>query len=285
MRAARSLAAKMAAFEGIRPFPAVVQELVDCVSQPDFKLDRVRELIEADPALAARIMRAANSAAYRPYEPCNSVSKAIMRIGATNICDLAMAMSAINFFKDLGGVGQKIRDHSAGTAAVARELAFRLGRGTASAKVFLASLLHDIGKLLLIQTGDAAYAALAGENLAPNTVHLKEQAQWGYDHAILGGQVLLSWKLPEPIPQIVALHHQSKVAQRKSVLVGLSVDLLRVADHVDWLLEQHHDTDSPHLRKLAESPDGTRAGLSDATLKEFWDDLRTVRQEALSVFR
>jgi len=72
----------------------------------------------------------ANSAAYRTYEPCSSVSKAIVRIGASNVCDLAMAMSAITFFKDLGGVGQRIRDHSAGTAAVARELAFRLGRAS-----------------------------------------------------------------------------------------------------------------------------------------------------------
>ncbi|MGB8297744.1 MAG: HDOD domain-containing protein [Polyangia bacterium] len=281
--AAKSLAAKMAVFEGIRPFSAVVQELVACVSRPDFTLDRVRELIEADPALAARIMRVANSAAYRTYEPCSTVSKAIVRIGATNVCDMAMAMSAITFFKDLGGVGQKIRDHSAGTAAVARELAFRLGR--ASAKVFLAGLLHDIGKLLLIQTGDADYAALAGESLAPNTVHLKEQAQWGYDHAILGGQVLLSWKLPEPIPQIVACHHQPKVAQARSALVGLSVDLLRVADEVDWLLQQRHDADSEHVRKLAQSPDGTRAGLNEKTLMELWDDLRTVRREALSVFK
>ena len=285
LRAADSLAARMAAFEGIRPFSAVVQELVDYVSRPDFKFDRVRELIEADPALAARIMRVANSAAYRVFEPCSSVSKAVVRIGATNVCELAMAMSAMTFFQDLGGVGEKIRDHSAGTAAVARELTFRLGRATASPKVFLAGLLHDIGKLLLIQTGDTAYAALAGENLAPNSVHLKEQAQWGYAHAILGGQVLMSWKLPEPIPQIVACHHQPKVAQRKSAIVALSVDLLRVADNVDWLLEQQHDADSLHVQKLVQSPDGTRIGLRETTLTELWDDLRTVRQEALSVFK
>jgi putative nucleotidyltransferase with HDIG domain len=284
LRAANSLAAKMAAFEGIRPFSAVVQKLVDYVSQPDFKLERAREVIEADPALAARVMRVANSAAYRAYGPCGSVSTAIVRIGASNVCDLAMAMSAMTFFQDLGKVGQKIRDHSAGTAAVARELAFRLGRTLASPKVFLAGLLHDIGKLLLIQTGDAAYAALVGENLQPNSVHLKEQAQWGYDHAILGGQVLLSWKLPEPIPQIVACHHQPKVARRKSALVAQSIDLLRVADNVDWLLEQAHDADSPHVQKLARSPDGTRAGLREATLMEMWHDLRTVRREALSVF-
>jgi HD-like signal output (HDOD) protein len=130
-----------------------------------------------------------------------------------------------------------------------------------------------------------AYAALVGENLAPSCVHLKEQAQWGFDHAILGGQVLLSWKLPEPIPQIVACHHQPKVARRKSALVAQSIDLLRVADNVDWLLAQGHDADSPHVQKLARSPDGTRAGTAvRQSLMELWHDLRTVRREALSVF-
>jgi len=284
LRAAKSLAAKMAAFEGIRPFSSVVQQLVDCVSQPDFKIEKVRELIEADPALAARIMRVANSAAYRAWEACDSVPKALLRIGATNVCELAMAISAMNFFKDLDGVGKKIRDHSAGTAAVARELALRVGRVGASPKLFLAALLHDVGKLLLIQTGDAGYAALAGENPAPNSLHLKEQAQRGYDHAILGGQVLLSWNLPEPIPQIVACHHQPKTVPR-AFAISRSIDLLRVADCVDWLLEQGHDANSPHVRKLARSPDGTRAGLSVADLVNLWDDLRAVRSDALSVFK
>jgi hypothetical protein len=74
------------------------------------------------------------------------------------------------------------------------------------------------------------------------------------------------------------------VARRKSALVALSIDLLRVADSVDWLLAQAHDADSPHVQKLAQSPDGIRAGLTEATLMELWNDLRTVRREALSVF-
>jgi hypothetical protein len=65
----------------------------------------------------------------------------------------------------------------------------------------------------------------------------------------------------------------------------MSVDLLRIADEVDWLLQQRHDADSEHVKKLAQSPDGTRAGLNETTLMELWDDLRTVRREALSVFK
>jgi HD-like signal output (HDOD) protein len=285
LRAANSVAARLAAFEGLRPFPAVVESLVEHISGPDFNLETVRRMVESDPALAARIMRVANSAAYRGCGPCSSIAKAIVRIGATNVSGLAMAMSAMTIFKDLGGVGQRIRDHSSGTAVVARELAVGLNRASLSPKVFLAGLLHDIGKLLIIQTGDGAYASLAEHDLEPGNLHLREQALWGFDHAMLGGHVLLSWKVPSPIPQLIACHHQPKGGQDPSSILAQALNLLRIADLVDWLLGQGCAADSPQVRRLAESPDGVRAGLGEETLPGMWDDLRGVREEALLVFK
>jgi HD-like signal output (HDOD) protein len=285
LRAASSLAARLASFDGLRPFSGVVQSLIDHVSRPDFNLDEVRRLVESDPALAARILRVANSAAYRVHGPCASVAQAIVRIGATNVSGLAMAMSAMTFFKDLGGVGRQIRDHSAGTAVVARELAVCLDQGALSSKVFLAGLLHDFGKLLLIQTGDAEYSTLVAREPSPCSVHLMEQALWGFDHATLGAHVLLSWKIPAPIPQLIACHHQPKGGQGSASALAQALDLLRLADVVEWLLGQGCAADSPWVRRLADSPDGVRVGLGEETLPLLWSDLRTIRAEALQVFK
>lgn len=284
LRAANSLAARLSCFEGLRPFSGVVETLVDYVSTPDFKLDKVRGMVEADPALAARILRVANSAAYRAYEPCVSVTKAILRIGAANVAALAMAMSAMTLFKDIGGAGQRIREHSAGTAVVARELAVSLDQPGLSSKVMLAGLLHDIGKLLILQTGDTDYAALVAKDGSPSSLHFKEQAMWGFDHAMLGAHVLLSWKIPQPIPRLIACHHQPKAGQGSATALAQALDLLRIADVVDWLLEQGCAADASHVRRLAASPDGVRAGLGEETLPALWDDLRTIRQEALLLF-
>jgi HD-like signal output (HDOD) protein len=284
LRAANSLAARLASFDGLRPFSGTVQRLIDHVSYPDFNLDDVRRLIESDPALASRIMRVANSAAYRASGPCSSVAQAIVRIGATNVSGLAMAMSAMTLFKDVGGVGQRIRDHSAGTAAVARELAMCLDLAALSPKVFLAGLLHDFGKLLLIQTGEVAYAALVAQELSPSSLHLREQVLWGFDHAMLGAHVLLSWNVPEPIPQLIACHHQPKGGHGVASAFAQALDVLRLADVVDWLLGQGCAADSPWVQRLAESPDGVRVGLSEGTLPSLWRDLRTIREEALQVF-
>jgi HD-like signal output (HDOD) protein len=285
LRAANSLAARLACFDGLRPFSRVVQNLIDHMSHQDFDMDEARKLIESDPALAARILRVANSAAYRGYGPCASVAQAIVRIGATNVSGLAMAMSAMTLFKDLGGVGQSIRDHSAGTAAVARELAVCFDQDTLSSKVFLAGLLHDFGKLLIIQTGDIAYAAMVAQEPSPCSLHLREQALWGFDHAILGAHVLVSWNIPEPIPQLIACHHQPKGGQGGASALAKALDLLRLADVVDWLLGQGCDANSPWVQRLANSPDGVRVGLSEETLPSLWSNLRTIREEALLVFK
>ena len=257
---------------------------MDHVSCRDFNLNEVRRLIESDPALAARIMLVANSAAYHAHGQCASIAQAIVRMGATNVGGLAMAMSAMTLFKDLGGVGQKIRNHSAGTAVVAREMAVSLGCAPLSSKVFLAGLLHDIGKLLIIQTGDRPYAELVAREMVPASIHLREQSMWGFDHGMLGAHMLKSWNIPAPIPQLIAWHHQPKGGHCSATAWAQALDLLRVADVVEWLLGQGCPADSPWVERLAASPDGCRAGLSADTLPSLWSDLRAVREEALHVF-
>jgi len=284
LRAAKSLAARLGTFEGVRPFSAVVQSLLEHVSRPDFDLKQVCNVIELDPALASRILRIANSAAYRAMGPCASVGQAVVRIGASNVSGLAMAMSAMALFRDLGGVGRRIRDHSAGTAVVARELAMSLGCVSLAPKAFLAGLLHDIGKLLIIQTGDQAYADLAAREMVPSSVHLKELSMFGFDHAMLGAHVLRSWQIPEPIPQLIAWHHQTKNERSCAPPMAKVLDLLRLADVVDWLLGQGCPADSPWVARLAAGPDGVRAGLSVETLPSLWGALRSIREEALHVF-
>ena len=284
LRAANSLAARLAVFDGLRPFSAVMQALIEQVSRPDFDLAEVCKLVELDPALASRILRVANSAAYRGFGPCASVAQAVVRIGASNLSGLAMAMSAMALFRDVGGVGRQIRDHAAGTAVVARELAVCLGWGPLSSKVFLAGLLHDIGKLLVIQTGDTAYAELVAREISPANVHLKELSLWGFDHGMLGAQVLRSWNIPAPIPQLIAWHHQPKGGYCSATGLATALDLLRVADVVDWLLAQGCAADSPWVERLVASPDGVRVGLARDTLPTLWNDLRAIREEALQVF-
>lgn len=284
LRAARNLAERLAGFEDLRPFSTVVQRLIEEISHPDSDLADVCKILEADPGLASRVLKVANSAAYRVHAPCASLVQAVVRIGGANLTGLAMAMSALALFKDVGGMGEQVRQHSAGTAAIARLLAESLDRSAVSSQVFLVALLHDIGKLLLIQKGDPAYVKLVARERSPASLHLKEQAMWGFDHAMLGAHVLSAWDIPAPIPQLVAWHHQPKGGHCSATGLAPVMDLLRLADVIEWLLAQNCPADSPWVARLADSPDGIRAGLAAETLPSLWNDLRDARAEALQIF-
>jgi putative nucleotidyltransferase with HDIG domain len=285
MRVADSLAARLARFEGLRPFSDVVQKLVAYLASPDFQTEKVRRLVESDPGLAARVMRLANSSIFRGYQPCTSIGNAITRIGASNLGGMAIAMSAMSLFRDLDGLGQRIREHCVGTGSVARELALNLGWAAHSSEAFLIGLLHDIGKLLLLQTGDRAYADLLAEDALPAHHHVGEQMLLGFDHGVMGGHILRAWSLPHPIPQAVACHHRTKSGMNELAPLTRILNLLRIADVVDWCLGQGCAAHSAQVGRISESPDGIRFGLAPRTLPDLWDHLSGVRQAALKDFR
>jgi HD-like signal output (HDOD) protein len=281
--AAGSLAARLAEIEGLRPFPVVVQKVMDYVRQPDFDVRKLEMLIEIDPALSSKILRVANSPAFAGSQKISSIRDAAVRLGARAVSDVATAVAAMAFFKDLTGAGRTVRDHTVATAMVARVLSSR--KESASPNAYITGLLHDLGKLLLLQTEDAAYSVLLAGVTNPDECHLRERELLGFDHAVLGGHALKSWGLPDPIPRIVAWHHQPVRAYEEGGEVGLTVALLRIADQLDPLLRAPKAPSEARLQKFCASPDCTYAGLGPRDLAALWHDLEEARTDAVKLFR
>jgi putative nucleotidyltransferase with HDIG domain len=284
-KAAESLAAHLAEIEGLRPFPVVVQKVIACVSRPDFRMEQVRDLIEEDPALAARILRVANSVAFQTHVPCASIQEAIVRMGARTVTDLASGMATMTAFSDLKGAGKIVREHCVGTAAIVRALTYRMSDEAAPSVAFLAGLLHDIGKLLIMQTRHQSYTELVATAAGTtDELHLREREFLGYDHAVLGGHVLARWRLPDPVPRVVALHHQPARAYQKPGPVAVLVAVLRVADVIDTLTRGDKPIDGATVKRLAGGSDAVRAGLREGDIAEVSSEAPRLRGEALMLF-
>jgi len=285
-KAAESLAAHLAALEGLRPFPVVVQKVIACVSHPDFKMEQVRDLIEEDPALAARILRVANSAAFQTRLPCATIQDAIVRMGARAVTDLATGLAAMTAFADVKGAGKAVREHCVGTAVIVRSLAYHMDDSTAPGVAFLAGLLHDIGILLIMQTRHQTYADLVGTAIGrSDELHLREREFLGYDHAVLGGHVLAKWGLPDPLPKVVAWHHQPARASEAGNPVAILVALLRLADIVDALVSGDTPIDSATAKRLAATPDAVHIGFSENDIAATLAEAPRLRSEAVLLFR
>jgi putative nucleotidyltransferase with HDIG domain len=285
-KAAESLAAHLAELEGLRPFPVVVQKVIACVSRPDFKMEQVRDLIEEDPALAARILRVANSVAFQTRLPCATIQDAIIRMGARAVTDLASGLAAMTAFADLKGTGKAVREHCVGTAVIVRALAYRMDESIATGVAFLAGLLHDIGKLLIMQTRHQTYADLVGTAVSTaDQLHLQEREFLGYDHAVLGGHVLAKWGLPSPLPKVVAWHHQPARANEAKSPVAVLVAAVRVADVIDYLVSSDKPIDSATTKRLAASADVVRIGLSEGDIAATLAEAPQLRSGAMMLFR
>lgn len=242
---------------------------MNLLSNPETPMHRIRVAIERDPAFAARLLHVANSAAYRPTRACCSIDEAVARLGSRNVFDIVVSVAALGTFTTVTKSGAQIRDHLVGVAATSRLLGLEWGNQAGA--IFACGLLHDIGKLLLLQVGEIDYDALPAAMLArPDRSHLYELPLLGYDHATLGSFVLEHWRLPDSFSNVVLLHHDPDEASRYEPDVRLAVTLVRAADRLEYALRQSPDPDEALIHELAAEPAVQDVGLTEAQLRSLW---------------
>jgi HD-like signal output (HDOD) protein len=267
----------------LKPFPVVAQKVLDILSNPDFHLAEVTAALEEDPALAAGMLRVANSAFFTGTRPCSSIAQAFVRMGGMAVTESILTVAAMDMFPDLNGLGKKIRDHCASCAALVQTLAREIAPKSQDG-IFVAGLMHDIGKMLLIDKEESIYSSMSDdEALLPDTAHLRERKILGFDHAVLVGHVLSMWRFPEPIPMVTALHHQPDRAY-KDERIGTMTALLRIADRLDAMFRGPKDSLELQIDTLAQSADLQYVHLSADNLKAMMGKLCAARLDSLRMF-
>lgn len=209
-----------------------------------------------------------------------------MRLGGRVLGDIVAGVAAVGMFEaakvpDPAKLKAKTRRHCVGVAALSKQLA-QLWKFEGVEQIFLAGLLHDLGKLLSLQCGEIRYHEMPAEVLSsPHRMHIEERRSVGYDHAVLAAHVLAQWNFPQTVQQTVAWHHQPGRAYREGGQVGLMVALLRLADVIDVRLAAKLPWDEEFAHEL--SLDGTLeySGLSLQDLRHQWSSLSDCRTEMI----
>jgi putative nucleotidyltransferase with HDIG domain len=280
LEAARSVAAKLAKAQGLRPFPVVAHRVMQLASDPAVGADAVSRVIATDPALASRALKLANSALFRIGKPCDTVDQAIVRLGTRTVYEMMAAVAVLAMFDDARGVGLAIRDHCVAVAGLTRALVKRHG-WEGSGQVFLCGLMHDIGKLLCMQSGELPYDALPEEQREVDRVHLYERRILGFDHAVLGAHAMLQWKIPDPVAQVVAWHHQPGRAYQAGGDVGLMVALVRLADQIDFRIANGLPPDGEFIARLATDAALDYLDIDADSIARAWPTLSDARTDVL----
>jgi len=189
-------------------FPAVAVRVLAIVRDPKHSTLDVAKCVEADPALATRVLALANSALFSPRRPIRTLTHATMFIGERALTGAVVAAAIERFYgrgSPQAAQHEPIWRHSLAVGAIARELARRVGLDAERAMAL--GLIHDVGLLHLRVEADALGDEIRAAREMGLPQRAAEIATFGADHALLGGAILASLGLPEDLADGVTEHH------------------------------------------------------------------------------
>jgi len=197
--------------------PRIYMELTSALADEDTDTKVIARIISQDIAMTAKVLQLVNSAFFSQANTISTIEQAVVRLGFQMVKNLVLS---VEVFKDSESThmakGYSIaaeQHHAFKTAALAGKL---IKDKHISEDAFMASVLHDIGKLLLANELPEKFEraqSLATENHCE--LYETEKKLFGITHAEIGGYLLGIWGLPYPIVEAVMHHHEpTRVPER-----------------------------------------------------------------------
>jgi putative nucleotidyltransferase with HDIG domain len=241
----------------VTSLPAVGQRILQLTENESTSGDELREAIQSDPVLVARILRRLNSSYYGLSHKVADVRTAVSLLGFREIRNLALTVFLSKMFEAPGHHGAYRREmlwsHSVAVAACARLVSRVTGRGFAE-EAYIAGLLHDLGLILIDQTLRRHFTRIL-DQLTPHTpTCVVENRVFSFDHATLGGFVARKWNFPEQIGDAISYHHQPLA------YTGKHTDLVNVVTVANYLCSRAGRT-SLGVNNVEPPPDEVYSGL------------------------
>lgn len=200
--------------------PIVFNQIQKVINDPDVSAAHVASILAEDPAMSVKVLKLTNSAFYGLSREVESVKHAVVIVGMEAIKNLVLAASVLDMFKGKSfnpEDQEKFWRHSLAVASCSRLLARQLkSKGIIDPdSAFSAGLLHDIGKLVICCFLQEEQAVLEEEFAKDqnSSAFIIEEKALGYNHAQVGAQLALQWKLPQRLFTGIAYHHRPMEAE------------------------------------------------------------------------
>jgi len=214
----------------VKPFPHYVREAINLIDSDDSDNILVAKIIKQDPILSARILSIANSPFYGMSGKVEDVETSCVILGSNVIKNLLISVGALGCYPATDQ-RTKIWAHSIEVASISELLANRLNQS--ESKAYIAGLLHDVGKFLLIDTFPEHQSMIEESHPVNNNDSLEEEIKiMGTNHAQTGSKIIGVWNLPKDIQNIVEMHHDPANADDY-----VMCSLISLADELCHMLE------------------------------------------------
>jgi putative nucleotidyltransferase with HDIG domain len=213
------------AFQALEAFPALADSrdlLLSVLAKGNTRTADIACAIESDVAVAVAVLRMANAQA-SGHERADTAVSAVKQLGPDTVQRLAERTPTFGFFKPAGmwgSVPRRFRLHALTTQRVADRIAAEIEHPDRD-QIAMASLLHDIGKLVLMHAYPGYPARVHQGATTPSRRHLQERRELGIDHALVGGVLARRWGLPDSLACAIERHHNSD-AEGNPALIRLA---------------------------------------------------------------
>jgi diguanylate cyclase (GGDEF)-like protein len=190
--------------------PTVVIEVLDLSQDADIGTAKIAKVISRDPALVAKILKVSNSAWYGVRREVTTLNQAVNLLGINGTMSLALSFSLV---RGLQQAGSETFDHQAywRRSVIAGTAALSVGKFLKSNRldeIFLASLLQDIGMLVLNEAVRPYGKMVAAAKHDHSALVEMERNELGTDHAHIGRWFLEKWGLPGVLVAAVSTSHK-----------------------------------------------------------------------------
>lgn len=204
--------------------PETVTSVREAMNDPNSTAGDVANILARDPALVAKVISLANSAAYGFPHRVDNIEMATRLLGLREIYSVVLSSAVIDYFAKAKFFDYKAFWRRSMIAATSARIVGKIyGKRTASG-LFAAGLLHDIGRVVLAEIAGERYSKVV-QNQPDAEVIAQETELLGIAHPEAGFILTDGWDLPPELTEAVRFHHdisQAKSAPDVVAVVGLA---------------------------------------------------------------
>lgn len=214
------------------PMPMVASRAINMVEDPGTTAGELTELLQNDVALAARVLKIANSAMFSRQREITTLGQAIMIIGFKALKGVIVAATLRQINKTFSSLEKLIWENSMCTAMSAAALAKRL-RKRYGEEIFLLGLLHSLGQVVLLAQKETAQDYLKVlESIKTQSVDYvtAEQNILGFAHPLLGALVAKKWNFSPETCQVILHYHDQIEDPRPDSELEEKAAMVQLAD-------------------------------------------------------
>ena len=172
--------------------PVLLLDLMQSFSDEDVRVEDIAKKIGMDQSISAKVIRIANSAAYRRGKEVESIEQAVIRLGFNQVRSIVVAATLSNTFPSTPSFDKnEFWKDTFITATIAKKLAKHTNVNQETA--FTCAMMHNIGELLLqiLKPQECSLIAMAVESGEPRLSAQRET--FGFDYSQVGAQLAKHW--------------------------------------------------------------------------------------------